>query len=263
MPGKQMVVIPTYNERETVTGVIKEILELGKGIEILVVDDNSPDGTGQVVGKLRQTHPEVHLLIREGPRGRGNAGRAGFLYALEKGAEVVGEMDGDGSHDPQYLPRILDGTRNYDVVLGSRFVPGGSDRERHAPRRLMSKLAHFYIRAFLGLRVTDPTSGYRAFRREALERIRVDTLRARGPFIIVETLYRCRREGLGIGEVAISFRQRRGGRSKLGMLSLVRYLFQVIWLRLSPGGKRALPGREKELGRFKTRKESSAEKGKG
>lgn len=225
--------IPTYNEAENIGAVVSGVLSVaGAGDEVLVVDDSSPDGTGEVVEEIGRGDPRVRLLSRPGPRGRGWAGRDGFLRALQRGADRIVEMDGDGSHDPEAIPRLIEALPGADVVIGSRFLPGGKALGRGWLRGAISLVARRYIRLVLGIAVTDPTSGYRLFSRKALEKIDPATLTARDPFAVTEILYRCHRAGLRIKEVPIVFKDREKGESKLETSMLLKYFFRVLKLRL-------------------------------
>lgn len=235
---KTVVMIPTYNEAGNIEPLIDELLLLPlEEIEILVVDDDSPDGTGKIVARRAENDFRVRLLSRTDRRGRGRAGRAGFQMALAGRADYVVEMDGDGSHGPADLPRLLEpiGRGEAEVVIGSRFVPGGGVEGREWFRDLVSSLARCYLRLVIGTEVHDPTSGYRVFTREALEAINPGSLQAVDPFIVAEVLYRCRQKGLRIAEVPITFRPRRGGVSKLRPRTLFAYLFRAWGLRLGGG----------------------------
>jgi len=233
---KTVVMIPTYNEAGNIEPLISRLLGSGLApLEILVVDDLSPDGTGDIVARLADKDARIHLLSRPGPRGRGYAGRDGFIRALEMGADCIVEMDGDGSHSPEFLTLLLDPIiqSQADVVIGSRYVSGGGVEGREWFRDFISGWARAYIRIILGLSVSDPTSGYRAFGREALKRIKPETLSARDPFTVTEVLYRCHRAGLRIREAPIIFRQREKGVSKLNSAVLAAYLFRVWKLKFS------------------------------
>ncbi len=230
---KTVVFIPTYNEAENIGPLIKAILKQPvEDLEILVVDDDSPDGTGELVEKAADSDPRVHLLIRARDRGRGRAGREGFLRALELNAGRIVEMDGDFSHDPAAIPDFIRASEEAGVVVGSRFIPGGKARGRGFGRDLLSTLARNYIRKVLKLPVSDPTSGYRLFTAAALETIDPKTLRSPDPFIVTEVLFRAHRRGLKIKEIPIIFRDRRWGKSKLKITTLVKYISRVRQLKI-------------------------------
>ncbi len=227
---KTVIVIPTYNERENISILLDRIDSLGlENLEVVVVDDNSPDGTWKVVEGRRSSH--IHLMRRMEERGRGLAGVAGFKYALDIGASVVIEMDGDLSHDPSHIPAFLRAIENFDVILGSRFIKDGGSQGRSFLREFVSRLAGLYIRIMLGFSVKDPTSGFRCFRREVLEEINLSTLTARGPFVVTEVLFRCHRKGFRMGEIPIVFEERSRGSSKLGLRVLLGNIFRIFKLR--------------------------------
>ena len=233
---KTVVIIPTYNEVENIVPVLSTILSHPFNLEAVVVDDNSPDGTAAAVRRLSLRDPRVHLLLRTGRRGRGLAGREGFLWALDRGADYIVEMDGDGSHNPADIPRFLAASEEgAAVVIGSRFLPGGGALGRGGVREAISRVARGYLRLVLGIRITDPTSGYRLFSRAALEAIAPETLKAVDPFTVTEVLYRCHRRKLPIVEIPIVFRDREKGKSKLQASILLAYFFRVLVLRLRPG----------------------------
>jgi dolichol-phosphate mannosyltransferase len=225
--------IPTYNERENIAALTEEISALGvPGLEILVVDDESPDGTADLVAERARTRSGLRLLRRAPPAGRGLAGRDGFLYALERGASYLIEMDGDLSHSPRFIPALLAAMSGCDVAVGSRLAPGGGDRDRPVFRRLLTVLANAYARLLLGLSVRDTNSGFRCFSRKALEAISPATLKSPGPAIIHETLYRASRAGLRVREVPIDFIDRKSGASKLGLRQLAAGWLAILKLRL-------------------------------
>lgn len=243
---KIVVVIPTYNEKENIQELMEAILALNLPAGILVVDDNSPDGTGQLVEEIARTTPLVSLLSRASDKGRGRAGIAGFREALAQGADYVIEMDGDLSHDPQFIPALLAKAHDFDVVIGSRFLGHDAD-QRGIFRKLISRLACFYIQGLLGFKVSDPTSGYRCFKSTALRDLDLDSLVSTGPFIITEVLYRCHRQHYRIGEIPVVLRDRKAGKTKLKNSVLVAYLFKVIKLRLS---ERIAPASRKQKERI-------------
>lgn len=229
---KTMVTILTYNERENIGPLLNKITNLKEGVEVLVVDDDSPDGTWSIVEDYSKKNPKVHLLRRTSERGRGLAGIAGFKYALENKADYVIEMDGDLSHNPKYIPEFLKKIEDCDVVIGSRFVPGGGEVGRGFLRRLITRLAAIYVRVLLGFKVTDPTSGYRCYRGRVLEAIDIGSLKARDPFLLTEMLFRCYKKNFRIKEIPIFFQNRKSGTSKIGWKILLTYLFKVLRLRI-------------------------------
>ncbi|MDN3514470.1 MAG: polyprenol monophosphomannose synthase [Candidatus Brocadia sp.] len=226
---KTYVMIPTYNERENIENLIREILNLKiPDLHIVVVDDNSPDGTSEAVKKASKEHPEVELLLRITERGRGSAGIAGFKYALDHGADSVVEMDADFSHHPKYIPRLLEALQDADLVIGSRFTRGGEDVNRGIARRVITLLAGIYVRVLLGLQIKDVSSGYRCFKRKVLEAIELDSMISTGPSIVSEVFYRAHLKGFSIKEIPIKFEDRTRGQTKLNYKILVKTLLMVL-----------------------------------
>ena len=234
---KTIVMVPTYNERQNIGELIRLLHERAQEAEILVVDDSSPDGTFEEVKVLQGNDNKLHLLLRDrSVKGRGWAGRDGFRKALFMGADFVVEMDSDLSHQPKFVPDLLEPllSKDADVVIGSRYIKGGRDLDRPFYRQMTSNFAKLYLRWVLGLKVKDPTSGFRAFTSEALQKIKVDTLKARGPFTISEILFRCFQANLRIVEVPIEFIDRSKGISKLHAWTLIQYLARALILRFRP-----------------------------
>jgi len=226
---KLVVVIPTYNEVENITALIREIMSQPLPVEVLVVDDNSPDGTAAEVKKNFSDNPRVHLLVRYTDRGRGAAGREGFYRALEFGADYVVEMDADFSHSPDHLVDFWKQRGLASVIIGSRYVVGGRDIERNFCRRLISAFARNYLNLLLGVSLADPTSGFRMFSRPVLEKI-LPYLRARDQFMVAEIIYYLKKFNFTIKEIPITFRDRQKGSSKLKFFTLLKYLIRVIFL---------------------------------
>jgi dolichol-phosphate mannosyltransferase len=216
-----MVVVPTYNEADNLPTLVGDLLRLDvRGLEILVVDDNSPDGTGQIAEGLAEQHPgRVHILHREGKLGLGTAYVTGFGYALDRGADFVIQMDADFSHSPDYIPQFLDAIDGYDVVIGSRYVRGGSLDERWGwGRYLLSWWANsVYARVILGLRAKDVTAGFKCWRRATLEGIGLERVRSNGYVFQVEMAYLTEKLGYRFLELPIYFEDRRSGQSKMTM----------------------------------------------
>ena len=226
---KTYVMIPTYNERENIGNLIREILNLKiSDLHVVVVDDNSPDGTSEIVKNLSKEHPEVELLLRTTGRGRGSAGIAGFKYALEHGADCVVEMDADFSHHPKYIPSFLEAIQEADMVIGSRFVGGGKDVNRGIVRRVITFLAGVYVRLLLGLRIKDVSSGYRCFKKKVLKAIELDSMISTGPSIVSEVFYRVHLKGFSIREIPIEFADRTHGETKLNYTILIKTLLMVL-----------------------------------
>jgi dolichol-phosphate mannosyltransferase len=225
------VVIPTYNERENIGALLPRILDLPR-FRVLVVDDNSPDGTAAVVGDIARDQPRVGLLLRPGKQGLGTAYLAGFRRALDEGAEFVCEMDADFSHDPSYLPALLAAAEaRYDLALGSRYVRDGGTVNWGVIRQLISRGGNIYARAILGLPVMDATGGFRCYRRRALEAIDLGAIHSNGYSFQIEMLYRVMQSGGAIGEVPIIFPDRRVGQSKMSRRIVLEALLTVWRLR--------------------------------
>jgi len=210
------VVLPTYNEAGNLCRIVEQILSQSLDIGVVIVDDDSPDGTGEIADELRGAHPgRMEVIHRLHERGRGTAGIAGFKRCLELGAQWIVEMDADFSHNPDDIPRLIQASLDCDLVVGSRYVPGGQDSDRGLKRRLISWGANNYLRLVLGLNLRDCSSGYKCYRRHVLERLNPDSLHAAGPEIEPESLYRIKQLGFRICEIPISFRDRQVGESKL------------------------------------------------
>ena len=227
--------LPTLNEAGNIIELSQRLLALGPEYLVLVIDDDSPDGTWKLVADAAKSEPRLHLLHRTSDKGRGAAGREGFMRALEMGADIVIEMDADFSHDPSYVPALLacleEGGEDVGLVLGSRAVPGGLDADRGIFRQLLTKVANLYIRLLLGVPVHDCNSGFRCWRRETLLRIGVEKTFSQGPGIVQELLYKTARAKIGIVELPIEFRNRLHGQSQLTLPDLIQGYFIVLKLR--------------------------------
>lgn len=227
-----VVVIPTYNEAENIELLIPQILEQPR-FSVLVVDDNSPDGTGARVEDLARYDRRIGLLQRAGKLGLGTAYIAGFRRALAEGASFIFEMDADFSHDPAYLPALLAAAEErYDLVLGSRYVKGGGTENWGALRQFISRGGNLYAGMILGLPVADATGGYRCYRREVIERINLDQVRSNGYSFQIEMVYRAVQAGFRVGEIPIIFPDRRVGQSKMSRRIVFEALVNVWKLRL-------------------------------
>jgi dolichol-phosphate mannosyltransferase len=224
---RTLVILPTYNERATIAEVLAGVLAAGPDVEALVVDDGSPDGTGDLVRTFAAQERRVRLIERSGKQGLASAYLLGFRKALEEGYDLVVEMDADLSHRPQDLSRLLDGASRYDLTIGSRYVPGGEVSNWSRSRVALSKGGNAYARRMLGFPVRDATSGFRAFRRRLLEALLVDGIHSDGYGFQIELAYRAWRMGYSVGEVPITFREREHGRSKLSRRIVVEALWRV------------------------------------
>ena len=231
--GRVLVVVPTYNEAENLPSMVAALLALAPAVDVLVVDDNSPDGTGELADGLVKAHPDrVDVLHRTQKSGLGDAYRAGFRRALAGGAERVFEMDADFSHPVAAVPAMLALAERYDVVVGSRYVRGGSLDRRWSPlRRLVSRGGNVYARLVTGLEVRDATAGFKCFRREALERVGLDAVRSQGYNFQIEMALRCQRAGLRVVELPIHFRERDAGVSKMTTGIALEALWRLWQLR--------------------------------
>jgi dolichol-phosphate mannosyltransferase len=227
-----LVVIPTYNERESLPEIVPQVLAIAD-TRVLVVDDDSPDGTGRIADELGARHMgRVEVLHRQGPRGLGHAYVAGIRRALEGDAQLIFQMDADLSHDPQYLPSMVAAAATDDLVIGSRYLNGVSVVNWPLRRLALSTAANLYIRLVTGLPVKDCTSGYRCWRREALERVHMERVHSQGYAFLVETLHTAWCTGSRITEVPIIFVERRQGASKLSSGTMLESAMMPWRLRL-------------------------------
>jgi dolichol-phosphate mannosyltransferase len=226
--GPAIVAIPTYNERDNLETTVAAALAGCPEIDILIVDDSSPDGTGDIADALADEHPRVHVLHRAEKQGLGAAYLAAFAWAASHGYATVVEMDADGSHNPADLPRLLDALdEGADVSIGSRYVPGGSVQNWPLHRLALSRGAGVYTRAMLGLRVQDVTAGYRAYRLDGLQKLELDTVNSVGYCFQIDLTWRAVRAGFQITEVPIVFTERRAGASKMSGSITVEALWNV------------------------------------
>jgi dolichol-phosphate mannosyltransferase len=218
---EKLVIIPTYNERENIGPLLDQLMALPHGLDVLVVDDASPDGTAALVEERMSREPRIHLLQRAGKLGLGSAYRDGFRYALDHGAEYIFEMDADFSHDPGAIGDFLAAARDADVVLGSRYIGGVRVVNWPMSRMILSRSANVYTRLITGLPVHDATGGYKCFRRRALEGIRLDRVRSDGYAFQIEVSFKCWKRGYTLREIPIVFVDRRAGVSKMNR--------RIIW----------------------------------
>ena len=230
--GPAWLVLPTYNEAGNLESLVEAArAKLPSSAQVLVVDDSSPDGTGEIADRLAERHENVRVLHRARKEGLGPAYIAGFREALAGGAGLVLEMDSDFSHDPAYLPRLLEAAKRADLVLGSRYVPGGGVSDWGPLRRAISRGGSTYARLVLGVDVRDLTGGFKCFRREVLEAIDLDGISTRGYAFQVEMTYRAIRLGFKVVEVPIVFRERRVGTSKMDLAIVAEAVWRLPLLR--------------------------------
>lgn len=235
MSPRSLVVVPTYNEATTIERVVARTLEVTDDTDLLVVDDGSPDGTGRIVAGLAANEPRLDVLHRDGKRGLGPAYRAGLGRGMDAGYDVLVEMDADLSHNPGDLPRLIGATDRADLVLGSRYVPGGHIRNWPWYRLALSSLGNRYVRVVTGVPVRDATSGFRAYRREVLEAIGLRGLASDGYAFQLETVLRTWRAGFAVAELPITFVERRAGSSKISRRIVVEALWRVlVWASSGP-----------------------------
>ena len=225
--GRILVIIPTYNERENIERITSRTRAAVPEVHILVADDNSPDGTGAVVDSLASQDEHIHVMHRAGKEGLGAAYLSGFSWAIDAGYDVIVEMDADGSHQPEQLPRLLSALRDADIVLGSRWVQGGSVVNWPKHRELLSRGGNFYTRAMLGIPLHDATGGYRAFRADALRTLDLSDVESKGYCFQVDMAWRAVRSGLRVVEVPIEFVERELGDSKMNQKIVTEALWRV------------------------------------
>jgi dolichol-phosphate mannosyltransferase len=235
-----LIIVPTYNERENLPRMADKLLSLPVKVDMLVVDDNSPDGTGKIADELTAKHPQIHVIHRAKKEGLGRAYIAGFNWALEKGYEFIFEIDCDFSHDPDDIPRFLEAAKkqNADLVLGSRYDGGVRVVNWPLKRLVLSRSAGIYVRIITGMPFTDPTGGYKCFRRRALQSIELDDVRSNGYSFQIELTHRLWRNGYKVIEIPIVFTERVEGHSKMSRHIVREALLMVWWLWLQNGLRR-------------------------
>ena len=240
MADKTLVIVPTYNERDNLPPLAARLLALPVPVDILVVDDNSPDGTGKLADELAARHPRIHVLHRTEKNGLGRAYCAGFAWALERDYEFIFEMDGDFSHNPDDVPKFLEAARDADLVLGSRYCNGIRVINWPLPRLMLSKGAAKYVQLITGMPITDPTGGYKCFRRRALQAIDLQNVRSTGYSFQIEMTHKLWRIGMKIVEVPIIFTDRFLGTSKM-TAKIMREAFFMVWRLWAQNGFRRRP----------------------
>jgi dolichol-phosphate mannosyltransferase len=229
---KTSIVIPTYNEKQNIGRLMSRLLDLGPDIDILVVDDDSPDGTAEEVEAISRSNPRVHLIRRAGKMGLGSAYITGFKAVLERGAELIIQMDADFSHDPQYVGSLLDAVESHDVAIGSRYVKGVNVVNWPVSRLLLSYFANIYTMIITGMPVHDATAGFKCFRRAVLEAIPLGEVISDGYCFQIEMTFRAWRKGFRVVEVPIVFTDRTSGASKMSKRIIWEAMWKVWWFRL-------------------------------
>lgn len=242
--NQTIIIVPTFNERENLPRLMAKLLSLPVAVDVLVVDDNSPDGTGKIADELAAQHPQIHVLHRAGKNGLGRAYIAGFKWALEKNYEFIFEMDCDFSHDPAEVPTFLQAAEKADLVLGSRYVGGIRVINWPLGRLMLSRFAGKYVNVITGMMFSDPTGGYKCFRRRALQAINLDVVRSNGYSFQIELTHRLWREGFTVVEVPIIFTDRVVGASKISR-DIIFEAFWMVWRLWFQNGLRRSPRRKK------------------
>ncbi len=228
---KPVAMIPTYNEAGNIGRLVEEVLRQHPAMEVVVVDDDSPDGTGRIVEALAEDNPRVHVIVRKGVRGRTSAGTAGFKWALANGFDLVVEMDADFSHDPKYIPALIEAASEADVAVGSRYAVGGGTETDARLQHVLSRCANAFNCLVLGLRVKDSSGGYKCYRRRVLAAVDLDGFVSEGYSVGAEMLYRCVKAGFTLKEVPIVFKPRAAGKSKINWRIILAYPVAILRLR--------------------------------
>lgn len=245
--NETLVIVPTYNERENLPRMAKQLLWLPIKVDLLVVDDNSPDGTGKIADELAAKHPQIHVLHREEKKGLGRAYIAGFKWALGRGYEFIFEMDCDFSHDPEDIPKFIEAAKaeEADLVLGSRYSNGIRVINWPLKRLMLSRGAGKYVKLVTGMPFTDPTGGYKCFRRRALQAVKFENVRSNGYSFQIEMTHRLWRRGFKIVEVPIIFTERAEGRSKMSR-QIMNEAFWMVWRLWLQNGLRRRPPKKNQ-----------------
>jgi glycosyltransferase involved in cell wall biosynthesis len=234
MAGRAIVIVPTYNERENLAKLVARLRSLPGEIHVLIVDDNSPDGTGAIADAISAGDAGVHVLHRAGKLGLGTAYRAGFRYGLEQGYLYICTMDADFSHNPASVPALIEkATTGYDLVIGSRYVPGGAVVGSPPLRKFISYAANWLAHTILGIAAHDCTAGFRCYRRSVLEAIDLDSIFSSGYSFLIEMAFYCQRAGFRIGETPITFVNRTEGASKINRREIYKAFYTLLRLRTS------------------------------
>jgi dolichol-phosphate mannosyltransferase len=228
--GRVLVIIPTYNEADNIRLIVERVRRSAPAVDVLIADDNSPDGTGGIADEMAAADPQIHVLHRPGKQGLGAAYVAGFGWAAQREYDAVVEMDADGSHAPEELPKLLDALVGADAVIGSRWTPGGKVVNWPVHRLILSRGGNIYIRMVLGMGVKDATAGYRAYRMNVIEKVDIDTVASQGYSFQVELTWRTHQHGFRLVEVPITFAERERGASKMSGNIVKEAMWRVtVW----------------------------------
>jgi len=235
---RSIVILPTYNEKENIEKIANGILEIDDRIRILIVDDNSPDGTGIIADKLADTHKNRIKVLHRRVRGRGSAGIEGFQYALKQDVDCIIEMDADFSHNPSYIPDFIHNIKHYDIVIGSRFVKGGGIIYRNTIRNVISIGARILTRIILGPHIRDWSGGFKCYRKSILASLDFDNFYSKGYSVGMEMFYELIRKGYSFTEIPYVFSDRKGGSSKFNMTEIISYIIVLLKLKIAKSQKR-------------------------
>ena len=227
---KKFVIIATFNEIANIERLLKKVLEITLPIEIVVIDDNSPDGTGKLVDKLKENEKRLHIVHREKKLGLGTAHIAGFKYSMEKNADLILTMDADFSHDPSYIPAIIEQSKNFDIIIGSRYVDGGKALNSPLSRKLLSRCANLFAKTMIGLKARDCTAGFRCYKTAIFKSINLDEVFSNGYSFLIEILYKLQNHGFSVKEIPITFTDRELGMSKISKNEIIKAIETVIKL---------------------------------
>ena len=227
---KIFVIIATFNEIANIERLLKKVLEITLPIEIVVIDDNSPDGTGRLVDKLKENEKRLHIVHREKKLGLGTAHIAGFKYSMEKNADLILTMDADFSHDPSYIPAIIEQSKNFDIIIGSRYVDGGKALNSPLSRKLLSRCANLFAKTMIGLKARDCTAGFRCYKTAIFKSINLDEVFSNGYSFLIEILYKLQNHGFSVKEIPITFTDRELGMSKISKNEIIKAIETVIKL---------------------------------
>jgi dolichol-phosphate mannosyltransferase len=232
LPQRALIIFPTYNEKDNIETIVHAVLPLDPRIHVLIVDDNSPDGTGKIADRLSQQEEKVHVLHRRAKEGLGRAYIAGFKWAIENKYDYIFEMDADFSHGPEYIKTFLKEIRDHDLVIGSRYISGVNVINWPMSRLLLSYFANMYTRIITGMPIRDATGGYKCFRREVLESFNLDSVHSSGYSFQIEMNMRVWKKGFRIKEIPIVFIDRVAGNSKMSKRIMREAIWMVWWLRI-------------------------------